>query len=289
MVYVPILKIELPEPSIAELIPATVRFVVNAATAVYDSVDTYLRPVPVEEAAMARAVIMGSIPIEFRRARKRLAERGELDTEKISEELEDAGFAFYRRRMREAMAGYSDEEPADTGIRRLADASSTTQQVMQNYLAELDEGLSSEELAQQQRIDAQLGITPAEAAAALAASCSSNPAMQLTQQQQQQQVQPPPRLPRSSQTVLATTAAGGAGLALGVGALHLVKLIRRLTKPRRPKGKSGAASGGSSRQRSQQASPAPSVSGQRRPAKRSSGTGGKGGGAQRSRPAAKKR
>jgi hypothetical protein len=287
MVYVPILKIELPEPSIAELIPATVRFVVNAATAVYDSVDTYLRPMPAEEAAMARAVILGSIPIEYRKARKRLLERGEEDTEKISEELEDAGFAFYRRSMREAMAGYSDEEPADTGIRRLADASSSTHQVLQGYLAELDEGLSSEELAQQRRIDEQLGITPAEAAAALAASCSSHLEVQPTQQQQQE-LQPPPRLPRNSQTILATTAAGGAGLALGVGALHLVKLIRRLTKPQRPKGKSGAASGGSSRQRSLQASPAPSVSGQRR-TKRSSGTGGKAGGGQRSRPAAKKR
>jgi hypothetical protein len=96
MVYVPILKIDLPEPSIQELLPGLVHALINTCTRVFDAVHDYLRPLTPDEEMMLYAATIAHLPKEFRQARKRIVERNIADEDKMSEELEDASYAYYR-------------------------------------------------------------------------------------------------------------------------------------------------------------------------------------------------
>jgi hypothetical protein len=70
MVYVPILKIDLPEPRLEELIPGLVTVVVGACTLAFDAVYDFLHPLsPQGEQQMYEATLM-SLPREFRKARR---------------------------------------------------------------------------------------------------------------------------------------------------------------------------------------------------------------------------
>lgn len=70
MVYVPILKIDLPEPRLQELIPGLVTAVLGACTLAFDAVYDVLHPLPPEgEEALYAATIM-HLPKEFRKARR---------------------------------------------------------------------------------------------------------------------------------------------------------------------------------------------------------------------------
>jgi hypothetical protein len=96
MVYVPILKIDLPEPRLQELLPSLVSGVVQGCTLAFDAVHDYLRPLsPPAEQRLYEEVIT-NLPREFRKARKRIIELDVRDEDKLSEELEDASYAFYR-------------------------------------------------------------------------------------------------------------------------------------------------------------------------------------------------
>jgi hypothetical protein len=96
MVYVPILKIDLPEPSIQELLPGLVHSLINTCTRVFDAVHDYLRPLTPDEELMLYTATIAHLPKEFRKARKRIVERNIADEDKMSEELEDAAYAYYR-------------------------------------------------------------------------------------------------------------------------------------------------------------------------------------------------
>jgi hypothetical protein len=70
MVYVPILKIDLPEPRLEELIPGLVTVVVGACTLAFDAVYGFLHPLsPEGEQQIYEATLM-NLPREFRKARK---------------------------------------------------------------------------------------------------------------------------------------------------------------------------------------------------------------------------
>lgn len=97
MVYVPILKIDLPEPSVQELLPGLVHLFINSCTRVFDVVLDFLRPLSPEEEVLLYTAAVEHLPKEFRKARKKIAERNIQDEDKMSEELEDAAYAYYRQ------------------------------------------------------------------------------------------------------------------------------------------------------------------------------------------------
>jgi len=96
MVYVPILKIDLPEPRLQELLPGLVTAVLGACTLAFDAVYDFLQPLPPEGQDLLYAATITHLPKEFRRARRRIVELGIRDEDKVSEELETAAFNFYR-------------------------------------------------------------------------------------------------------------------------------------------------------------------------------------------------
>lgn len=96
MVYVPILKIDLPEPRLQELLPGLVTAVLGACTLAFDAVHDYLRPLTPEANYKLYEEVITHLPREFRKSRKRLVEQGIEDEDKMSEELEMAQYAFYR-------------------------------------------------------------------------------------------------------------------------------------------------------------------------------------------------
>lgn len=96
MVHIPILKIDVAEPSIQELLPGIARFVINSCTRVFDFVHDYLQPLSPEEEMDLYSLQVMHLPREFRLARKKVLERNIVDDDKMSEEFEDAGYAYYR-------------------------------------------------------------------------------------------------------------------------------------------------------------------------------------------------
>lgn len=234
MVYVPFLKIDLPEPRLEDIIPGTVHVFIKALTAIFDFADDLLRPLSPAGQQLYDEARIASLPREIRLARKKIAENKIDDPEKQSEEIEDAAFAYYRRRLRETIAGYSDEETEDETFRRLVDPSSPSQQVWSAHVAERVARLPPEAL---------------EAATAAAAAAAASPEVEALQQQHERRlfasglsetssskgamtagIDTDVQLPSAARRAVATTAAGGAGLMLGVG---IVKVLRLLTRPRR--------------------------------------------------------
>lgn len=96
MVHVPFLKVDLPEPRLQEILPGLVHFAVITCTHAFDAVHDFLRPLSTEQKAEVYMKSITHLPREFRLARKKLVENGVEDEDKMSEELEDAAFAFYR-------------------------------------------------------------------------------------------------------------------------------------------------------------------------------------------------
>lgn len=96
MVYVPILKIDLPEPRLQELLPGLVTAVLGACTLAFDAVYDFLQPLPPEGQDLLYAATITHLPKEFRKARRRIVELDIRDEDKMSEELETAAFNFYR-------------------------------------------------------------------------------------------------------------------------------------------------------------------------------------------------
>lgn len=133
MVHVPILKIEIPEPRLSTLIPGVVEALVRALTAIYDFADDLIRPLTPEQQAEYDAAVIASLPIEHRIVRKRIVERNVTDMQQISEELEEATHAYYRRSIRESLAGFPDETAEDANWRRLVVPETARHEVWEEY------------------------------------------------------------------------------------------------------------------------------------------------------------
>lgn len=207
MVHVPILKIDIPEPRLQDIIPATIHQIIRALTAIVDKLDDLINPLSPENQEIYQDACIRSLPREFRKARKNIAKRKITDPEKLSEELEDAAFAFYRRAIRLNVAGYSDEETEDFTFRKLIDPVSATKEVDEEYADRLEEEALKLGLPWPPEQEEAAEICPPETAAA----STSAPY--------------PTSVPSRATRVVVTTAAGGAGLAVGQCEQRLWQLI----------------------------------------------------------------
>jgi hypothetical protein len=125
--------------------------------------------------------------------------------------------AACRRRMRENVAGYSDEESEDVTFRRLMNPFSTSRDLLGEQQPQL-----------QDAAEAAAGQATLQAAAAVA------------------DIALPGRVRRAT----VTTVAGGAGLALGAGVLKLAHLLTKLRRKGKPKGRRGGQAAAGSRRQS---------------------------------------
>jgi hypothetical protein len=120
MVHVPFFNFDIPEPRLAELLPRAASAALRGATAACDACRDALFPLTPEQRDAHERALVAALPRELRRAHKRILLQGnERDALAVSSELEDASFAYYRRQLRTAVAGRSDEDTDDAAWRRL--------------------------------------------------------------------------------------------------------------------------------------------------------------------------
>lgn len=266
MVHIPILKIDVPDPDITSLIPAAVALAINALTAVHDAVNDFLHPLTPAARAAYEEGRVAALPREIRKARKRIRERRIDDVDKQSSELEEASFAYYRRMIRTNWVGHSDENMEDATFRRMTSPARAGEQLQREHavgalVAAAAEGLPVAAIAGAAAAPGALpppGQGAAEGAAA--GEEQPQPGEEGAEQGTEQQRRPPGRrqaaqgsaevaLPGPARRVAVTSAAGGAGLALGVGIVRLAALVARLRGGGKRRGKrpAGAAKGGQRR------------------------------------------
>ncbi|KIY99439.1 hypothetical protein MNEG_8524 [Monoraphidium neglectum] len=196
MVHIPILKIDVPDPDISALLPATVALAINVLTAVHDALSDFLRPLSPDARELYEHARVAALPREIRKARKRIRDRRIEDVDKQSSELEEAGFSFYRRMIRTNWVGHRDEGVEDASFRRLMTAARPGDAAVGasgsgwedgNLLQVQDHGQRSQQQWRRQ------------------------------QQQQQQQHDGDVTLPGRAQRAVVTSVAGSVGLVIGMG------------------------------------------------------------------------
>jgi hypothetical protein len=270
MVHIPVLKIDVPDPDISSLLPAAASAAIGALTSLHDAVRTFLHPLPAEAAAAYEEAEIAALPRELRKARKRIAARRIEDVDKQSSELEEAAFAFYRRMLRTNAAGLSDEDLEDAAWRRMLAPAQLGEGADANAVlaATAAAGAASAEYA---AAPPQLLVAAAEAVASACAADEGPSGAAIV-------------LPGHPQRVAVASAAGGMGLALGVGLVRLAAMAAHLRRRgRRRAGIAGSSTSGAARRvvggkgGSQRRPSGATSSGNTAPRRGNSGEGGVGG------------
>lgn len=241
MVHIPVLKIDVPDPDISALIPATITLAINALTAIHDAVDDFLHPLSPEAQAVYDQEKISALPREVRKARKRIRERRVQDVDKQSSEIEEAAFAFYRRMIRTNWVGYSDEDLEDTTFRRMVVPDQPAEEVQSTLDAQLQAateaaGMPLQVVGAAGTSMGAAGVTAGELTAQQDEVEAANMAGGSAAGALQQHVADV-SLPSRTQRAVFTSAAGTAGMVLGVGLMRLVSLLARARSGGRQRGR----------------------------------------------------
>eukprot|EP00798_Chlamydomonas_sp_ICE-L_P023186 gene23186-30398_t len=137
MVHVPVFGIDVPEPRLAELIPNAVTFIVTLGARGLDKIQENLYPLSEDDQETYFNHYMSNFPREFDKVHTRCLE-GELDNSAhLSSEAEEASYDWYRRMIRTATVGATDDEQEDVTAFKLGlDAPSIQEEVRNRYEAE---------------------------------------------------------------------------------------------------------------------------------------------------------
>jgi hypothetical protein len=260
MVHIPVLKIDVPDPDISALLPAALGAAIGALTAAYDALTGFLHPLPPGGAALYDAEAVAVLPREIRKARKRIRERRIDDPDKQSSELEEAAFAYYRRMIRTGWAGFSDEDPEDASFRRLTQAEAPGLLPQREAgSAAGKRGLPPQPLAatspgrsrgqgpsavtdSAQRSESGADVVQGGDGRVSSAATPGGAAAVISRGELPASPERLASLPGAGQRVVVTSAAGGAGLALGVGLVRLGALLAKLRRgSKRQAGRGGGA------------------------------------------------
>jgi hypothetical protein len=137
MVHVPFLNIEVPEPRLAGLIPDFVTLVVRLCTRAVDHALHFTHPLPDEIQELFVREVVESFPREIQLVFDRACHGKHRDADQVSEELEDASIDYYRRMMRVAAVGETEEDQEDVTAYKLGwDRLSSQEMVWDAYLRE---------------------------------------------------------------------------------------------------------------------------------------------------------
>lgn len=133
MVYIPFLKIEIPEPRLQEVVPNTITFVISLLNRVLQTANEVINPMTPEEQEAYDKAIEDTLPRELKNVLAKYDAGAIKDDAKLSSEVEEACYDYYRRTMRQNIAGYSDEETEDWAARKTLDLSSPQQAVLEAH------------------------------------------------------------------------------------------------------------------------------------------------------------
>mmetsp|Transcript_10335 Transcript_10335/g.22216 ORF Transcript_10335/g.22216 Transcript_10335/m.22216 type:complete len:303 (+) Transcript_10335:105-1013(+) len=137
MVHIPVLNIDVPEPRIAELLPGAVNILVQLSSRAYDAARDTLYPLEGQAAEIFEAEAVRRLPREFDRLIVRQLEGKIKNDDQFSSEAHEASYDWYRRMIRTAVAGASDEDEDDVTAQKLGlDKVSTLELVRRQYMAE---------------------------------------------------------------------------------------------------------------------------------------------------------
>ena len=245
MVHIPILKVDVPDPDIASLLPAAATATLSALTALHDAVAGVLRPLPPAAAALYEGEAVAALPREVRAARKRIRARRIDDEDKQSSELEEAAFAYYRRMIRTNWVGYSDEASEDTALRRLTAPGLPGLQADARAAAATRAGDRRVGKAGQDAASAAMDGLAMPAASLQAESVCDQTVGAGTRPHAVHQPEAAAHAPGLVQRAVVPPVAAAAGLALGAGIVRLAALLSSLrrrgkAKPRSRSGKGAA-------------------------------------------------
>jgi hypothetical protein len=238
MVHIPILKIDVPDPDISALLPATVALAINVLTAVHDALSDFLRPLSPDARELYEHARVAALPREIRKARKRIRDRRIEDVDKQSSELEEAGFSFYRRMIRTNWVGHRDEGVEDASFRRLMTAARPGEQLQNDFYAgalcsAAGLGLPLQAFGAGTLGDAAVGASGSgwEDGNLLQVQDHGQRSQQQwrrQQQQQQQQHDGDVTLPGRAQRAVVTSVAGSVGLVIGMGLVRISAVLARV-------------------------------------------------------------
>jgi hypothetical protein len=234
MVHVPFFDFDIPEPRLAELLPRAASAALRGATACCDAARDALFPLTTQQREAHERALIAALPREVRRSHKRILLQGnERDALAVSSELEDASYAYYRRQLRTAVAGRSDEDTDDAVWRRLvaggdavrdAEAAARAREraaVLDGY------GVMSPSSSGEEQVVREAAVVKARPWRPAAAEGAGEEQQGRRQQRRQQRRQ------NADISLAGGLSSGAAGLAVGAAAVELYRLLSRGLRRRR--------------------------------------------------------
>lgn len=143
VVRIPFFNVDVPQPTVQKIVPKMMSIVIRACTHAVDGAIAFAHPQPVEVDVLFSHHALRSMPKEMHQVlKKNMNNEEEKNSEELSSEVVDASFAFYRRMLRTAIVGETDEEFEDVTAAKLG----------------LDQPSAREEVWERFRYDQALGI-----------------------------------------------------------------------------------------------------------------------------------
>jgi hypothetical protein len=133
MVYIPFLKIDIPEPRLQEVVPNTVSFVIGLLHRALDAAQQALDPDTPEQQDAYDRTMEAVLPRELKNVLAKWDAGTIKDEAKLSSEVEEACYDYYRRTIRQNVAGYSDEDTEDWADRKTFDQRSPLRDVLEAH------------------------------------------------------------------------------------------------------------------------------------------------------------
>lgn len=241
MVHIPLLGIEVPEPRIAQLVPDFVEGLLRLCTKGTDAAMDATHPLPTEVQEDFMEEYLERLPREVKKVFQRAGHGKHKNEDVLSSELEDAAFDYYRRMIRTAAVGATEEDQEDVTAYKLGlDRPSTQLQVWDQYRQEHAHDLLPGDAAEA----AAMAVhgTPEEREEIESALAAAR--QRLAEAEQLQAVRMEDlrslkgRIRDGSSQSITTAAHAGMGLVLGIGLIKGVSMLaQQLLRMRKPKSK----------------------------------------------------
>jgi len=136
MVHIPFLNIEVPEIKLALLVPELVINAVRLCTHIFDGIMNITHPICSEDEEEYADLVLSSYPREFNKVFRRGLEGRHKNEDQLSSEMEDAAFDYYRRMIRTAVEGATDEDLEDVTAYNLGIDKPSIQEYVQDLYYE---------------------------------------------------------------------------------------------------------------------------------------------------------
>lgn len=137
MVHIPIFGIDVPEPSIAQLVPGSLDVFIMMLSKARHGLQRGLYPLSPKQQVEELKEYVDSFPREFDSVFEKTLSGKIQNDDQLSSEMEDASYAWYRRMIRTGAVGNSEEDQEDVTAAKLGLTKASAQkQVWESYKVE---------------------------------------------------------------------------------------------------------------------------------------------------------